>query len=239
MLDEIKNFYERIKLKGVEDDVDDGEAPITFIHVFKKAYPRLPSIILPRIDSKSELEKILESRESTREFSNEPINLEELSKILKSCRIVDEKREPEKRTYPSAGARFPIEFYVISYNVDGLNKGAYHYNMDRSVLEVLWQKDLDYRQPEITGTNIKNPAATIVLTSVISRSEVKYWYKALPLSYLEAGHIGQNIVLSAAENNIGACPVSGFVDDTLIEILDLTEGEIPVYTISLGKRKGL
>lgn len=46
-------------------------------------------------------------------------------------------------------------------------------------------------------------------------------------------------MLAVAEHNIGACPVSGFVDDSIKEILDLTEGEIPVYTISIGKRKKL
>lgn len=49
--------------------------------------------------------------------------------------------------------------------------------------------------------------------------------------------MGQNILLAAAEIGVGACPISGFVDNTIKEILDLTEGEIPIYSISLGKAK--
>ncbi len=236
MLEETKRFYEKIKLKGVEWNIDDSEMPIAFTHIFKKSYPRLPQISLPKVED-GNLERILYLRESTREFSRDPVSLEDISKILNSCKILDTQRDPERRTYPSAGARFPIEVYMFGYNVDGLAKGAYHFNMDSSSLETLWKKDLDDKQEEIMGTNIINPAATFVLTSVLSRSEVKYWHNALPFSYLEAGHMGQNIILSAAENHIGACPVSGFVDDTLIEILDLTEGEIPIYTINIGKRK--
>lgn len=36
---------------------------------------------------------------------------------------------------------------------------------------------------------------------------------------------------------VGSCSVSCFVDNSVIEILDLTEDEIPLYTISVGKRK--
>lgn len=49
--------------------------------------------------------------------------------------------------------------------------------------------------------------------------------------------MGQNIHLACAELGIGSCSVSGFVDDSVIEILDLTEDEIPIYTISFGKRQ--
>ena len=49
--------------------------------------------------------------------------------------------------------------------------------------------------------------------------------------------MGQNIILKCAEIGIGVCPVSGFIDDTIIKILDLTENEIPIYSLSFGKRK--
>ena len=236
MLKEIKEFYERTKLKQVEWNIE-GEAPITFVHVFTKSYPRLPSVQLPESTKEGNLERLCKLRESTREFSDEPLSLEEIAFLLKSCSVVDPNREPERRTYPSAGGRFPIEIYLVAYNVQGLDQGAYHYNMHEKKLEVLWKKDLSDRKKELVSTNLKNPAATIIMTSVISRSEIKYWYKAYPFSYIEAGHIGQNIALAAAEKGVGACSVSGFVDDAIREILDFTEGEIPVYTMSVGKKK--
>jgi len=66
---------------------------------------------------------------------------------------------------------------------------------------------------------------------------VKYGLRAYPYSLIEAGHMGQNIHLTCAELGIGSCPVSGFVDNTLSKILGLTEEEIPIYSISLGKAK--
>ncbi|MFC1682114.1 nitroreductase family protein [Nanoarchaeota archaeon] len=71
----------------------------------------------------------------------------------------------------------------------------------------------------------------------MARSKVKYGLRAYPYSLIEAGHMGQNIQLAASEIGIGSCPVSGFIDDTVKKILDLTDDEIPVYSISVGKVK--
>ncbi|MEA3248706.1 MAG: nitroreductase, partial [Nanoarchaeota archaeon] len=77
--------------------------------------------------------------------SDNPISFSEFSKVLGSCRIVDSKRKPERRTYPSGGARFPVEIYAVSYNVDGLDNGAYHYNMRDKCLEMLLEQNLNHK----------------------------------------------------------------------------------------------
>ena len=230
-------FYKKIKLKQISEETEDSIL-ITYTHVFHKEYPRFPIIKLSRFEENdSELETLLEMRESTRTFSNKPINLKDISKILRSCRIVNPNRDPEKRTYPSGGARFPVELYLISYNIKNLNPGAYHYNIKKEALELLLKKDLKNRRREFISPYLENPATTIVFTSVLARSEVKYGLRAYPYSLIEAGHMGQNIHLACAELGLGSCSVSGFVDDSVKEVLDLTEDEIPIYTISLGIKK--
>lgn len=237
MLEETRKFYDRIENKELLEDVN-GPIPITYIHVFHKEYPRFPSVNLPIIQNvESQFELLLNMRKSTRDFSDKPVKLEDLTQVLRSCRIVDPNRDPEKRTYPSGGARFPVELYLISFNIDGLKSGAYHYNIKKEILEVLLEKNLKDKQREIISPYLDNPATTIIFTSVIPRSEVKYGLRAYPYSLLEAGHIGQNIHLKCTELGIGSCPVNGFVDDTIKEILDLTDNEIPIYTISLGWEK--
>ena len=47
--------------------------------------------------------------------------------------------------------------------------------------------------------------------------------------------MGQNILLASAEIGISACPVSGFVDLKVNQILDLTKNEILIYSLSIGK----
>ena len=237
MLKETKKFYEKIRLKEIGEDNLNAPVPITHIKVFYKEYPRMPSINLIKTNEESELESLLEMRQSYRIFSDEHIKFEEVSKILRSCRIVDKNREPERRTYPSGGARFPVELYLFSFNIEGLDKGAYHYNIKEEKIELLLKKDLTNKRRELISPYLENPAAVISFTSVISRSEVKYGYRAYPYSLIESGHMGQNIHLKCAELGIGSCSVSGFVDKIIAELLDLTEDEIPIYTIGLGKKK--
>lgn len=239
MFKEIRNFYGKTKLyeKDLEDEIDDAPN-ITHIEVFRKSYPRLPSINLLGVDREnSEFENLLGHRESNRIFSESPLSLYELSKIIGSCRIADNDRKPERRTYPSGGARFPVELYLISYNIDDLKKGAYHYNMKDNSLELLLEEDLTKQRRELISPYLENPVGTIFFTSVIARSEVKYGLRAYPYSLIEAGHMGQNIQLAASEIGIGSCPVSGFIDDTVKSILDLTDDEIPIYSISIGRVK--
>ena len=239
MFKEIRNFYRKTKLHKRDLEDSSEETPNkTHIEVFRKSYPRLPSIKLPEIDKEeSQFETLIDYRESQRIFSEKPISFSELSKILGSCRIVDQKRKPERRTYPSGGARFPIELYIVSYNVKGLDNGAYHYNMQDKSLELLLGKNLNNKRRELISPYLENPAATIIFSSVLARSEVKYGLRAYPYSLIETGHMGQNIQLAATEIGIGSCPVSGFLDDTVKKILDLTDDEIPVYSISIGKVK--
>jgi SagB-type dehydrogenase family enzyme len=238
MFKEIKKFYEKIKLYPNPNETIEDLTNITHIEVFRKSYPRLPKVNLPKnSELDSEFETLLDYRESYREFTNSPLSFLELSKILRSCRIVDPTRKPERRTYPSGGARFPVELYVVSYNVEKLEEGAYHYNMKENNLELLVKKDMKKHRRELISPYLENPAATIFFTSVIARSEVKYGLRAYPYSLIEAGHMGQNIQLSASEIGIGSCPVSGFIDDTIKKILDLTNDEIPIYSISIGKVK--
>ena len=122
MLDDIKRFYEKVMLHQIQEDSGGEEIPITFTHVFHKEYPRLVSISLPtNTNEDSFLETILEKRESVRTFSDQPLELQLFAQILRSCRIVDPKHSPERRTYPSGGARFPVEIYLASFDVNPEN----------------------------------------------------------------------------------------------------------------------
>lgn len=236
MIKDIKKFYQKTKLNEL---MELESPPIAYSHRFYKDYPRLPSIALPEVELSGNLglEDLFDKRKSVREFSYEGLSFEEIAKIFRSHRILDFERDPERRTYPSGGARFPVETYLVSFNVEDLVPGAYHYNIKENELERLLEKNLREKEKEIVSPPLDNPSAAIVLTSAISRMEVKYGHKAYPYSFIEAGHISQNLHLACTQEDIGFCCVGGFIDDTIIEILDLTENEIPLYVMGIGKPK--
>ena len=236
MLSEIQQIYEASKVHEVAVDTqEDGEVPITHTKVFHKQYPRFPRIALPAMAEEGELAELLARRETQRVFSTEPMTLDELARVLHSCRIVDHERQPERRTYPSAGARFPIEIYPLVFNVEGLEPGCYHYDIAGDTLEILWEKDLSEDMVRIVSPHLTRTAVALVFTAVIARAEVKYGVRAYAFSLLEAGHMAQNISLVCTKLGIGCCPVGGFVNDTLVKIIDLTEHEIPIYVYGMGK----
>jgi len=236
MLEEIKRFYDKVKNRKEEMPSENNDKPpISFTHIFHKEYPRFQSIKLPEIKLNRNTENLFEKRKSNREFKKQPLTLEELSIALTSSKILEKDGEFERRTYPSAGARFPVELYPIIFNVEDLEPGAYHYNiLDRS-LELLWEKDFKEIEKEIVSPYIENCSVAIIMTSAIARSEIKYRHKAYPFSLIEAGHIGQNLSLICAEQDLGCCAIGGYIDGTLDKILDLTENEIPIYAFALGK----
>jgi nitroreductase len=55
---------------------------------------------------------------------------------------------------------------------------------------------------------------------------------------LEAGHVGQNVCLTATALGLGACPVEGFVEDRINDLLGL-DGveETALYLLVLGQEQ--
>jgi len=240
MIKEIKDFYKKTKInfgKPIEM-VEDFQWPLNWIKIFFKIYPRMPKIGLkrPRIDG--ELHSLLYNRKSNREYLDVPISFTQLNEIIfysTGIRNPSEQLDKTQRFYPSAGARYPIEIYLISNNVQNLARGLYHYNVKQNELEILLNKDLRIKSSRIFGDANWNNPNFIILTGVIGRTEVKYGINAYRFALIEAGHIGQNISLLSEKQNIGSCALGGFDNDELENLLDLTEEEIPLYAFSLGK----
>lgn len=240
MIDEIKEFYEKTKFKlgEVVEGEDDYKPPVNWIKIFFKTYPRMKKIDINRFEAEDEFYRLLNERKSTREFSDLQISFEKLNKILfYSFGIKNPNVLPEhtRRFYPSAGARYPIEAYLLNNNIEGLGKGLYHYNCKSNQLELLLEKDLSTESSQIFGEAYNGNPNFLVMNGVISRTEVKYGINAYRFALIESGHIGQNISLLAQKEGVGCCALGGFDNDKLSELIDINqEDEIPLYAFSLG-----
>ena len=83
------------------------------------------------------------ARRSVRQYSDEPLTLEQLGRVLWAAQGVTATRgEFLLRPAPSAGGLFPYETYVLVKNVEGLEAGTYHLNVAEWSLELLRNGDV-------------------------------------------------------------------------------------------------
>jgi SagB-type dehydrogenase family enzyme len=154
-----------------------------------------------------------------------------------STGIHRKKREFEFRTAPSAGALYPIETYIIANNVQGLEKAVYHYSIKLHLLEKLKNGDFSklIAHAALEQEMFLNAATIFVWTAIFDRSKWKYKQRAYRYIYLDAGHIAQNLALSATSIGLGSCQVGAFYDEEINKIVGVDgEEESAIYLSVLG-----
>ena len=89
--------------------------------------PAVDMVQLPRpdFDGGMTLDQALLNRRSQRNFSERPLTLDQVGRILWAAQGVTSDRG--FRTAPSAGALFPLEVYLVSGRTQDLAAGIYHY----------------------------------------------------------------------------------------------------------------
>ncbi len=187
------------------------------------------------------LMEILKSRSSVRSFSHKPLNLAELSFLLWASTGIRTKKEGYAfRTAPSAGALYPIETYLAVNNVEDLPNGLYHYSIKFNALEELKVGAYggDVAHSSLDQDMCAKAPVVFIWTAIFSRSKWKYRQRAYRYVYLDAGHIAQNLALSAASIGLGSCQLGAFFDDEINSLLELDgKEESAIYLTVVGNPK--
>lgn len=241
-LSRAEKFHEATSIKNIIRASDPQDWPEIWKEIHFKAYPRFKQIPLGvcAAGEDSLFGSILE-RKSRRDFSSYPIKLDELSRILFCSAGITKRNDQDfngtARAYPSAGARFPLETYVVVFNSDNLKPGLYHYNVKSHSLEVLFLSQLQNELENIIGQEwMMKASAIIIITAVLGRTVVKYGDRAYRYVLLESGHLGQNIYLTSEMLNMKCCAIGGFIDTKINVLLDLNpSNEFTTYILAIGK----
>jgi SagB-type dehydrogenase family enzyme len=183
-------------------------------------YEGYPIVELPQAISPSvSLIDAIESRHSVRQYMADSLSLEQISTLLHYAYGVtrDNTGTPKPRSLrvvPSGGALYPLELYLHSACITGLQPGLYHFNPVENHLRHLITGDLSREisealiQPEIG----LGASAIVFLTAVFDRSIFKYGDRGYRFVLLEAGHVAQNFNLVAAGLGLGSLNIGGFFD---------------------------
>jgi len=204
-----------------------------------KEYPSALKIELPKNVPSQTLpfNEVLKKRKSQRSFSPKTLSLEGLSFLLwASTGIQRTEQGYEFRTAPSAGALYPLETYVIINNVQDLENGLYHYDIQSHALDTLKAGDFSDTIARSALGQLMCIDAPVVLiwTGVFERSKWKYGQRAYRYVYLEAGHVAQNLAAAATSVGLGSCQIGAFFDDEINNVLGIDGVEESVLYLSVA-----
>lgn len=217
--------------------VDEAQWPVEWKTIFFKEYPRVKRIALPEVSFSGDLQLAISNRKSRRVFSKQSLNTNKLSALFKhACGVIDEKNQ--RRAYPSAGKRFPLEAYLLVFHpTDLIGPGVYHYAIKGHALEEL--RASAFSSEEIrslfTYSFAEGAGAALIFTAKFDRNQMKYGDRGYRQILLEAGHMGQNVYLLSEALNISCCALTGTNDEAIEKLLDI-DGvtESLVYAFLLG-----
>jgi SagB-type dehydrogenase family enzyme len=207
-------------------------------------YQPAPALAKPAVQS--DLIRLMARRRSDREPSGEPVPMQAVSDILFSGMGITGSVKnavaalPLSMT-PSGGGRNPYEAYLFARKVDGLAPGIYHYSaMDHTLGRLA--AELPEKLGGLLGGQdwADEMSCIIVLAAFFERTMWKYDDpNAYRVVLIEAGHIGQNMLLAATDAGLSACPTAALSHEPLFELLELPSRITcaPVYAIAVGAPK--
>ena len=212
-----------------------------------KVYTNLPSVALPHDFPHPHQESLGAIRGEDSPMTREGVNSQVLTEILyfsggltRRMRIRDEIFF--MRAASATGALYPIELYVISDGIQGLQSGVYHFDPLTFALSQIRDRDFSSKLAASTSEATASSPATIVFTAVASRNAWKYEARSYRHWFWDAGVIATNLLATCSAEGINSRLLMGFVDTEIDQILGLEkdqEATIALATIGRGSNKSV
>lgn len=194
-----------------------------------RAEPATIELPSPETSGDTSLEETLAERRSTRRFGRGDLTEAEVSQLLWAAQGITSERG--FRTAPSAGARYPLTVYVL--RPTGLYRYIPRSHRLRRVdgadqREAMWE-DV-YARPWL-----EDSPAIFLIAADYAVTRKKYGRKAERFVHIEAGHVGQNILLQATTLDLSCVPIGAFHEKRVHRTLSLPASQTPLYVVAVGR----
>jgi len=187
------------------------------------------------------LREAIQRRQSVRDYSDEPLSLEDLSLLLWGTQGV-RRTIPGKATFravPSAGARHPFETLLLIRHAASLDPGLYQYLAGSHRLRPLSHDtalDVGLTKACLDQACVARCAALFVWIADVRRMTWRYGERGFRYLLVDAGHVCQNLYLLAEALGLGACAIGAFQDEEVSALLAIDPAELlPVYLATVGR----
>lgn len=194
------------------------------------------------------LSSVLFARRTQREFADCPLDFSLFASVLQWTWGKTRSAEHGEigpfiqKTSPSGGSRHSIEVYPWVFNVRGLDRGVYHYDVEDNALVKLGPVPDEECLLQVFAGQPWVPRAPVlfVMASRITRSDWKYRHAhAYRVLLMDAGHLGQTFHLVCTALQLAPFTLAGFNDTLLEKTLGIDGiGEICLYAAACGEARG-
>ena len=211
--------YERNRIGG--HVLDWQNQPLLY-----KEYKGLTSIPLPETAIPPGIP--LKSIKNIHEGSVEDIiDIKTISMILRLTYCITAESRFSRGTYyyrsaASAGALYPVEIYLVTRDIKGLENGLYYFSiMDHSLSRLREGDFSDYTGNIAVPRTKEKPVMSIMLSSIFFRSSWKYRDRAYRYHLLDTGHVLENLSLALKFLKIPFETACDFEDDSLNQLVGI------------------
>ena len=191
----------------------------------------------PVLDGNTSLEKAIKQRRTIRSFADKPLTLQQFSQILWAAQGITEDGG-FKRAAPSAGALYPVDVYAVVGNngVEDLDSGVYHYDPSSHSIKrtAHGDKRKDVAIASLRQAWMATAPVLFVVTAQYSRITVKYDDRGIRYAMIEAGHVGQNILLQCQTLGLAAGIVGAFYDSKVAKAINAPRDHEPLIIMPAG-----
>lgn len=185
------------------------------------------------------LTQAIETRQSIRDYDDQPITLYQLGEFLYRCARVKEVYTPEidpfnigeftKRPYPCGGGLYELEIYPAINRCSGLDAGLYHYQPLSHTLHLIsaWNPNVEALiQDTWNATGRQDiPQVLLVITARFERLFWKYHAIGYGLILKHIGVLYQTFYLVATAMKLAPCALGAGNSEQFGKIANLNEYE--------------
>jgi SagB-type dehydrogenase family enzyme len=229
------------ELRGKGDDREDKVAvvsasPTPYPTTAPRTYESLITLPKANLTGKLPLESAIQARRSRREFSDKKVTLAEISQMLWAGQGITEPITG-KRTAPSARESYSMTLFVFVKVPGDLEPGLYEYLPKEHALGKMRLASVEgvMKSAGVQPGAIDAPVVFLV-TSSFGNYEVKTKSHNVTATYMEAGHIGQNMYLQAESLGMGTVTMAGFDNTKVTTALAMDPTLTVEYILPFGHR---
>ena len=191
----------------------------------------------PRYGGEISVEEGINERKSIRSYEDAPLKIEEVGQLLWAAGgFRSDAITGASRTYPSAGATYPQELYLVVGKVEGLLPGIYRYDPFSHKIKLVKKGDCrkDLSRASLGQACIQKAPISLVFTVVYGRTTSKYGNRGVRYVHMDVGYASENVYLQAESLGLCTVAIGAFHDKEVEKILGLSKEE-PLLIMPVGR----